>query len=172
MRTLLLLRHAKSSWEDASLPDDARPLSERGRRAAGRMHAHLRKRGVTPDKVICSPSERTRETASLVLRQPVELRDEVYLAEADQLRALIAGMDDSLASLLLIAHNPGLEELTGQLCGRGRKKALRRLGKGFKTCSLAEIELDVERWSDVVPGCGRLRRFTRPRDLSEADRDS
>ena len=167
MRTLLLLRHAKSSWDDPGLADEARPLAERGRRAADRLGAHLRERGLVPDRVLCSPAERTRQTAARALDQPVELRPELYPGEPAALLAALSGLGDEVSCAMLIGHNPGLEELAVALCATGRPRALRRLRKGFKTGALAEIELDVPGWRQVAPGGGRLVRFTRPKDLPD-----
>jgi len=124
MHQLLLLRHAKSSWEDAALPDRDRPLNKRGRRAAAAMRQAMRELGLAPDLVLVSPARRTQET--LTGLQPwddtplVEQLETLYLATAQQLLAVLRGVHETVRSVLLIAHNPGMHELAVMLAG-GRR---------------------------------------------------
>jgi phosphohistidine phosphatase len=167
-RRLLLLRHAKSSWDEPGLEDDRRPLAPRGRRAARAMGRRLRRRGPRIDCVLCSSSRRTRETLALLelpKRTPVRLEGRLYLASARTLLARIRRLPDDVHCVLLIAHDPGLETLARALAGDGRRKALARLAEGFATGALAELRAPAAGWRTLTRGSAFLERFTRPRDL-------
>jgi phosphohistidine phosphatase len=121
MRQLLLLRHAKSSWDNKAMPDEDRPLSPRGRRAAAAMRQAMRELGLAPDMVMLSPSRRTRETLEALepwddapLIEPMEV---LYLATVGQLLAVLRGVPETVRSVLLIGHNPGMHELAVRLVG-------------------------------------------------------
>lgn len=161
MRTLLLLRHAKSSWGDASLPDIARPLNERGRRAAPLIGGEMRRRGTMPDLVLSSPATRTRETLELVritakLDSPVRFDERIYEASVDDLLRVIADAEDEHASILVVGHNPGLENLLTHFTSEVHP---------MPTAALAALTLDVASWSDVQNTTARLDWFVKPRDL-------
>ena len=167
-RTLLLLRHAKSSWDDPDLPDHERPLAPRGRRAAAALGARLAKRGPEIGRVLCSPSARTRETLSLLdlsERIPVRFEQKLYLGSAETLLSCIRRLPSGVRSALVIAHDPGLEHLARMLAPDGRPKALRRLAEGFTTGALAELRVPAEGWRALAPGAAFLERFVRPKDL-------
>jgi phosphohistidine phosphatase len=168
MRRVYLLRHAKSSWKDGSLADRERPLAGRGRKAARAMAGHLEDEGIRPDLVLCSPARRTRETLERIedaLGDGIEARfeDALYGAtEATLLRCLNA-LPDEVDSVMLIGHNPGLEDLAMALASQGAE--LDRLREKFPTAALATIDLPADRWSAVERGRGELVAFVRPRDL-------
>jgi phosphohistidine phosphatase len=168
MRRVYLLRHAKSSWKDGSLADRERPLAGRGRKAARAMAGHLEDEGIRPDLVLCSPARRTRETLERIedaLGDGIEARfeDALYGAtEATLLRCLNA-LPDEVDSVMLIGHNPGLEDLALALASEGAELA--RLREKFPTAALATIDLPADRWSAVERGRGELVAFVRPRDL-------
>jgi phosphohistidine phosphatase len=168
MRRVYLLRHAKSSWKDGSLADRERPLAGRGRKAARAMAGHLEDEGIRPDLVLCSPARRTRETLERIedaLGDGIEARfeDALYGAtEATLLRCLNA-LPDEVDSVMLIGHNPGLEDLAMALASEGAE--LDRLREKFPTAALATIDLPADRWSAVERGRGELVAFVRPRDL-------
>ncbi|HUL85553.1 MAG TPA: histidine phosphatase family protein [Actinomycetota bacterium] len=169
MRRLILLRHAKSSWDDPDLADVDRPLSARGRTAARAMAAHLRAHPVHPDLILCSPSARTRETLALVAPSlgSVETRfdEALYTFDAGAaLDHLVATLDDDRVCALVVGHNPPMGELAGTLASEG--DALGAVRAKFPTGALAELELAIESWSALRPGCGRLTTFVRPRDLT------
>ncbi len=168
-RRLLLLRHAKSSWDDASLPDEERPLAPRGQRAVGLLRAHLRARDAAVDLVLCSPARRTRETWDGIragLRSEPEVRfvPDVYEATADDLLRVLRAVAGEPAAVLLIGHNPGTAELAGRLVGGGEDEALAQLEHGFPTGGLATLSF-AGAWADLGPGRARLAAFARPRDL-------
>jgi phosphohistidine phosphatase len=167
---LFLMRHAKSDRGDSSLRDFDRPLAPRGLHAAEAMGRYLAKRGTQLDLVICSPAVRARETLGLVRsllprRLEIEFCDELYLAEPSSLVARLAQIPSHQRRVLMVGHNPGLEDLISLVCDGGKGRALERLAQGFKTAALAEIELAIDDWSQLAPGSGWLRRVTAPGDL-------
>ena len=169
MGTLLLLRHAKSGWDDPSLEDFDRPLSQRGRRAAQRLAGHVADRGIIPGLVLCSPARRTRETLEPILAglrpaPPVRLERNLYLASADAILERIRAVTETAACLLVIGHNPGLHELASALAGAGDARLRARLADKLPTGGLITLTLDAP-WSKLVPGAGRLVAFVTPRDL-------
>jgi len=166
MHQLLLLRHAKSSWDDAKLADRDRPLNKRGRRAAATMRRAIVDLGLAPDLVLVSPARRTLET--LAALEPwddgtplVEQTEGLYLATVPQLLAILREVSETVRSLMLIGHNPGMHELAMLLAG---SSATERLTKGFPTAALAEFSVGVQ-WRQLDAGSGRLVRFLAPRDL-------
>lgn len=171
MKRLILLRHAKSSWDDPVERDFDRPLNAKGKRAATTMGEHLRDQGVTFDSAIASPAVRVIETLESVAKgygkaiEP-EWDRRVYLASNMTLLDIIHEADSGSDALLLAGHNSGLEDLVLLLIPDSKgDKARAEVEEKFPTCSLAEMEFDVESWEDLAPGTGKLLRFVRPRDL-------
>ena len=170
MRHLLLLRHAKSSWADASLADFDRPLAARGLATAPRIGREMAERGWLLDRALVSSAMRTRQTWALVSaewpRQPEHLfSPALYGASAEQLFAEIALTPDRIGSLLLIGHNPGLEDFARQLAGDASDaRALARLRQKFPTAALARFKLDGT-WADLGSGTAVLSHFVAPKDL-------
>jgi phosphohistidine phosphatase len=175
MRQLLLLRHAKSSWDDASIPDRDRPLNKRGRRSASVMRQAMRDLGLVPDVVLVSTSRRTMETLEAL--EPwdeaplIEPMDSLYLANPMQLTAALHGVAETVRSVMLIGHNPGLHDFAINLAGpramASGSEAARALAAGFPTGALAEFVV-AGSWWDLRDGGGRLVRFLTPRMLEEA----
>ena len=170
MKTLYLLRHAKSSWADPSLADHDRPLNGRGRRAAKLMGAYLREGDHRPDLVLCSTAARTRETLADVMVEldvepEIDWDGDLYLAAPHQMLDLLRAVPDTVESVLMVGHNPGTAILADVLCADGDAAALDLMRTRFPTAALAIIDLEVDRWEEVRDDCGRLRTFTRPRDL-------
>jgi phosphohistidine phosphatase len=171
MRRVYLLRHAKSSWKDRSLADRDRPLAGRGRRAAKAVARHLEAEGIRPDLVLCSPARRTRETLARVEgafgdRVEARLEETLYGASEAELLARLKALPQQVGSVMLIGHNPGLEELALALASEGA--GLARLREKYPTAALATIDLPAERWSAVKRGSGELVGYVRPRDLDSA----
>jgi phosphohistidine phosphatase len=168
MKTLTLLRHAKSSWDDAATRDFDRPLNKRGRRAASTVGREMRRLGLRFDQVIASPAVRVIETLRDVEEGyggalDAEFDQRVYLASAEVLLELVQGARDNSTSLLLVGHNPGLENLVFRLGGEGPLNA--EIALKYPTATLTEISFAVERWANVGSGAGTITRFIRPRDL-------
>ena len=167
MKTLTLLRHAKSGWDDPSLSDFERPLNARGRGAARAMGRKLRALGLGWDRILASPAARVTQTIEGLVEsygalQPV-YDESVYLASLDTLLALVRGTDDACATLLIVGHNPGMERLALLLSRGGALHD--ELALKYPTGALAEIAFPVEHWRDVGESGGTLSRFLRPRDL-------
>jgi len=170
MRTLYLLRHAKSDRGNPELSDIDRPLAPRGRRDAPAMAAYMHERDYRPDLILCSPSARTRET--LALMQPtlgadvrVEYDRKLYLGSSDVLLRRLREVDEEVGAVLLIGHNPSLERLAGALAPRGDRRALSRMHEKFPTCGLAVIHLHIDRWEQADLGSGGLTDFMVPAGL-------
>jgi phosphohistidine phosphatase len=169
MKRLFLLRHAKSSWDDPGLADHDRPLAPRGKRAAKVIAEHLREERIAPDLVLCSPSQRTRETLERIAPAlggdvAVEIERELYAASADRLLERLRAVDDEVESVMLIGHNPGIEQLALSLAGDGEKLA--EVRRKYPTAALATLEFDG-RWSELEPGTARLTDFVKPKQLAK-----
>lgn len=170
VRTLLLLRHAKSSWDDPTLEDFERPLAPRGRRAAQRVAEHAKATRLRPALVLCSPARRARETLDLVLPGlgegvDVRIEDGLYGADAEQLLDRLRAVDRSVDTVLLIGHNPGLQDIGLVLAGDGEEDALHQLRSKFPTGALATLEFDVPAWTKLGRGRAYLARFIAPKAL-------
>lgn len=172
MRTLLLLRHAKSSWEDSDLEDIERPLAPRGMKAAPLIGSYLKAKGLRPDLVLCSPAARARQTWSLVaggLGDGIEVKElqGLYLGPPSRLLEAIQRAPDEATCVMLVGHNPGMEHLAMALAGPASKpKALQKMRRKFPTAALAEIAFEAVTWAGVARGEGRLKRFISPKDLA------
>ena len=169
MRELLLLRHAKSSRNDATLADFDRPLSGRGRKDAPRMGALMAARGWTPDHAIVSPALRTRQTWDLMrpaLGEVATHCDEtIYEAAPEAILAAIRAAPPGARRLLVIGHNPGLEDLSAILASdRSDAPSLATLREKFPTGALARFAVEAE-WRNLAGGGARLTDFVRPKDL-------
>ena len=160
MKTLFVLRHAKSSWDDSSLADYDRPLNDRGKTAAPFMGRIMAERDLVPAVIFSSPAVRARETASLVKKAgklDAELRFEerIYEASPQTLKQVVAGIDDEFRSAMIVGHNPGMEGFIRLLTGKL---------ESMPTAALAVIDLDIARWEDVGSELGMLRQIIRPKD--------
>jgi phosphohistidine phosphatase len=169
MKQLFLLRHAKSSWDDADLDDHDRPLAPRGEGALKLMAEHLRREGVTPALVLCSSAVRTRQTLERIAPAlgegiPVEIEPGLYGASEQRLLERLRAVDDGVESLMLIGHNPAVAQLALSLAGSGRNVADLR-GK-YPTGALATLEFSG-RWGDLQPGRAELTDFVTPKQLAK-----
>ncbi|HEY4124437.1 MAG TPA: histidine phosphatase family protein [Rhizomicrobium sp.] len=174
MRRLLLLRHAKAV-QDSGEGDFARALTERGRGDAARMGHALDTRGYVPDFVLCSSAARTTQTwetlsAELAKTPIVEFTKALYLASPKNILAQIHLTPDGVQTLMVLGHNPGIEECALRLARKPVSKAeshkLEDMRGKFPTCALAVLDFEVESWSDAGSG-GILLEFIRPRDLKD-----
>lgn len=164
-----MLRHAKSSWDDPDLPDRLRPLAPRGVRAAGSMARHLRAAAVAPDLVLCSPARRAVQTWEGVAPgvppdTAVEIDEAIYHADADELFARLRDVRSRIRSVLLVGHNPGLQDLAVDLVGSGDVGLRERLLTKFPTGALATIDVPGD-WHDLTWGAASLPAFVVPREL-------
>jgi phosphohistidine phosphatase len=169
MKSLTLLRHAKSGWDDPVTRDFDRPLNPRGRRAARTVGAEMKAQGLGFDLVLASPARRVTETLEEVAAgygAIVPRYDErLYLAPAAILLDIVRHAPDGVDRLLVVGHNPGMEELALRLARRDSDSLRGEVEIKYPTGTMAEIELPVERWAEVREGAGRIVRFIRPRDL-------
>ncbi len=173
MKTLTLLRHAKSDWSDTVTRDVDRPLNGRGERAAQTMGAWTAQQALVFDRVLASPAARVVDTlthfraACPACPEPIWDR-RLYLAAAPTLIDIIQETPSEIESLILVGHNPGLEELILDLVPDDGLSALRdSVEEKFPTAALAVLECDITDWRAIAPGV-RLSRFVRPRDLDPA----
>jgi phosphohistidine phosphatase len=174
MRQLLLLRHAKSAWDDPASSDHARPLNAAGHAAAASLRLAMLDLGLAPDVVLVSSARRTIQTLEAL--EPwdesplIEPMDKLYLATAPQLLAILRGISDTVRSLMVVGHNPGLHDLALTLAGAhamaANRDVTRQLAEGFPAGALAEFTV-APRWCDLDAGGGRLVRFLCPKDLPE-----
>ena len=172
MRTLYLLRHAKSDRSDPGLTDSDRPLAARGKRDAPAMGAYMRKHDYRPDLILCSTSERTRETLALLKPElgskvATEYDRKLYLASPEVMLQRLRDVDEKIDSVLMIGHNPGTARLAAVLAPRGDRRALARMREKYPTSGLAVIHLHVDRWEQAEPGSGTLTDFIAPAGLDE-----
>jgi phosphohistidine phosphatase len=164
MRRVFLLRHAKSSWKHPELADHDRPLAGRGRRAAKAIAKHMRAREIDPELVLCSTARRARETLERIEpalgRRSVLVERELYGASGTELFERLRLVPDEVGSVLLIGHNPGMQELALTLAGPSPELA----GK-FPTAALATLTFEGSAWRELGAGTAVLAELTRPRDL-------
>ena len=170
MKTLTLLRHAKSSWHSGAESDFERPLSKRGHKAARTIGRELKAQGLAFDAIIASPAKRVVETATDLADgygRPIHptFDERVYMATAATLLSLVHGTDDAVERLLVIGHNPGLEALAMLLTREDGNNLRSEMATKYPTATLAEIGLPIDHWRDAAAGSGELARFIRPRDL-------
>ncbi len=170
MKRLTLLRHAKSGWDDPVERDFDRPLNGRGRRAANRMGRYLRDESLAYDHVVASPALRVQQTIAGVedgYGRPLSPHYDrrIYMASAAALLDLIQSLDDAHSNVLMVGHNPGLENLVLMLVPQTETGLRDEVEIKYPTATLAEMRFDVDRWADVDERTGRLVRFMRPREL-------
>ncbi|HEX6374215.1 MAG TPA: histidine phosphatase family protein [Allosphingosinicella sp.] len=169
MKSLTLLRHAKSGWDDPVIRDFDRPLNPRGRRAARTVGAEMKTQGLAFDLVLASPARRVIETIEEVAAGygTIEPRydERLYLASAATLLGIVRHAPEDVERLLLVGHNPGFEELALRLARSDGDKLRAEVAIKYPTGTVAQIELPVEHWAGAREGTGRIVRFIRPRDL-------
>jgi phosphohistidine phosphatase len=168
VRTIILLRHAKSSWSDPTLADMDRPLTPRGERASRSIAKYIRRKKIHPALVLCSPSLRTRQTleaieSSLGKRSAVELVPALYAASETELLEQLQALPDSIGSVMLIGHNPGLHDLVRVLASR--RADLRKVEEKFPTGALVTLVVDSNSWAALRPGNAKLVDYVVPKQL-------
>jgi phosphohistidine phosphatase len=146
MKTLFLIRHAKSSWDDTALPDKDRPLNDRGKRDAPKMGKRLARRDVKPDLILSSPAMRALTTAEIIAkkldykRKDIVVDDRLYAGEADDLLNVIHKLGDKRERVILVGHNPELTELAHRLSSEITH---------MPTCAVAAFTFDAKSWSNI-----------------------
>lgn len=170
MKTLMLLRHAKSDWSDPTRADHERPLNTRGEAAAARMARYFLDHKLRPDLILCSTAVRTRDTlarlrAAWTAAPQLRFDKALYLASAPALLKIVQDTDPAIDSLLVIGHNPGLQALADMLAAAAATAERDSLGIKFPTAALAVLTFKGD-WHDIAPGSGRLVRFIKPATLA------
>ena len=167
-RTVILLRHGKSSWSDSTLADIDRPLAPRGKHASRKLAKYMRRKRIQPGLVLCSPSLRTRQTleaveSSLGKRCAVEVVPQLYAASEEELLERLQALPETVSSVMLVGHNPGLHNLALVLASRGTD--LSQLEEKFPTGALATLDVHSESWTTLGPGDAELVDYVVPRQL-------
>jgi phosphohistidine phosphatase len=160
MKTLLVLRHAKSSKDDPSLRDFDRPLNDRGERDAPRAGAMLKDRGLLPQEILSSPAPRARETARLAaescgFKKDVQLIANFYPGEPQHYLKALKDLPDELDRVMVVGHNPGIEELIWTLSGTLEE---------IPTAALTHLELPIDSWTGISPKKARIISIWRPKE--------
>ena len=173
MLRLMLLRHAKSDWSSPGMQDSARPLNERGEAAARLMGGYMARHSLIPQRVLCSPARRTRETWAGIAAQwaadaEVVFDERLYAATRQVLLSIIRSQDAVARTVLVIGHNPGLQEAAELLIAAGDVELRERLREKFPTAALSVIDFAVDKWSRIHNRSGRLDRYVTPRSIAAA----
>ncbi|MBX4863931.1 histidine phosphatase family protein [Rhizobium leguminosarum bv. viciae] len=166
---LILLRHAKSAWPDG-VADRERPLTDRGRKAAPVIGAYMAREKLIPDLALVSPARRARETWKLVrgaFSKKVSEREaaDIYEVSAERILDMIRAVEPGIRTLLIIGHNPGMENAASLIVADGDADAVGRMREKFPTAALAVIDFDLDRWDEIGTGTGYLAQFVTPRSL-------
>ncbi len=168
-RQLLVLRHAKSAWDTDAETDFERPLAKRGKKDAPRMGKWLRDHELVPDHVVCSPAERAKQTAVAVCKplgldkKTIHWDEHIYLGTTEALLEVLGDCPPAADRVMIVGHNPGLEDMVEYLCGVVDVPAD---GKLLPTATVAHLEMP-DAWDTLAGGSARLMSITRPRSLEE-----
>jgi phosphohistidine phosphatase len=170
MLTLFLLRHAKSSWDDARVNDFDRPLARRGREAAPRMGAYMAQHKFIPELVLCSTAARARQTLELMVPSfdptpAVVYEDALYLAAAASLLTRLRKVGREVGKLMIVGHDPGMHGLALELSAAGNPEELQALTAKFPTGALAVVSFKARDWAKIKSASGRLVCFMAPKRL-------
>lgn len=146
MKTLLLMRHAKSSWAEEGMPDHERPLNERGHRDAPKMGQFLKKKGLVPQRIVTSSANRAESTAERLVSKlddvgPIVVTEELYHAFPEQIIGVVHLQPDDVEVLMLVGHNPGMESLVSMFLDRP---------ESIPTATITRLDLDIDRWAELT----------------------
>lgn len=163
MKTLFILRHAKSSWEDEKLADFDRPLNKRGLEAAPLVGEAIRQNKFKIDLIVSSPATRAAQTATMVreaaqIEAEIKFDERIYEASSHRLLHIASELDNAIESVMLVGHNPGLEGLI---------KLLTHEDEPMRTATLAVVDLDIDAWEEIHIDCCNLRTLLRPKARAE-----
>jgi phosphohistidine phosphatase len=163
MKTLYLVRHAKSSWKEIDISDKERPLNKRGKHDAPVMGKLMKKMNVQPDVIISSPAIRAFSTAKLIAKEidypksKIELSDNIYMAGSMELFGEVSKSDDKYKSIILVGHNPGITDFLNLICEENIDN--------MPTCSVACIQFEINSWSKLKNKKGKLIFFEYPKKI-------
>ena len=174
MLDLYIMRHAKSSWKDASLDDFHRPLNKRGRKALPLVAAWMKRHDIKPDLLLLSGAQRTKESWKLLRQDGIKagqkrVMQRLYHASSAEIFKLLREIDDPVKSVMILGHNPGLQIFLKALVSSQRDGAGGSFYRKFPTAAVAHVQIDASDWSDVAPLGGRLYRYTTPKSLLSQD---
>ena len=170
MKTLYVLRHAKSDWSTPGQDDHARPLAERGERAALVMGRYMSQMGYRPDFILCSDARRAVDTCAIVTSQwktvpPLETERSLYLAGATGVLTRLGGVVSRHSTVMIVGHNPDLHSIVAGLAMSGSPEALRSARDKFPTAALAVLDLPIEHWREASSTGGTMVDFATPKML-------
>jgi phosphohistidine phosphatase len=173
-KRLILLRHAKSAWDNPSIADFERPLSNRGRKAAPLVGAYLARRGMVPGLGLSSSAKRAAETLDLAsagwqTKPTIRKLKSLYLAMPREMLRRVQALGREPDCVMLVGHNPGIADLAAWLCSHGKTDQRASLARKFPTGAIAVIEFDVEDWADVDAETGRLVDFATPKQMEHGE---
>jgi phosphohistidine phosphatase len=173
-KRLILLRHAKSAWDNPSIADFERPLSNRGRKASPLVGAYLARRSFVPGLVLSSSAKRASETLDLAsagwqTKPTIRKLKSLYLAMPREMLRRVQAVGREPDCVMLVGHNPGIADLANWLCGHGKAEQRAGLARKFPTGAVAVIEFDVEDWADVDAETGRLVDFATPKQIEHGE---
>lgn len=176
MLRLMLMRHAKSSWDHPELDDYDRPLNKRGRKACDMMGSFLQTNNLQPNRIICSSAQRTRETLGRLLPYfdgtiDIRLTRTIYERPAGDYLQAIRQAGQTAQTLLVIGHNTALEDMATILAGKGNPDIRQRMQEKFPTAAIAILDFEENRWEDIGPGAGTLIAFAAPRRKPKPEED-
>ena len=171
MRELLVLRHAKSRWDQPEIDDHDRGLAPRGIAAAEKMGRLIAEQGWLPDRILCSTANRAQETLDLARQSWPETPEipktdlaTLYLAAPSRILDIVRRQPDDARRLMIVGHNPGLQTFVSRLAGYGDKSQKISIENKFPTAALALITLDIPSWRETAWTIGHLRAYHTPRD--------
>ena len=170
MKTIFLLRHAKSSWDDITLDDFDRPLSHRGIKSCEKIGKFIKKKKIIPVIVYCSNAIRAKQTWELTNRiikkkENIFFSNALYMANLNSFITFVHKTIDSFSSLMIVSHNPGIENFALELIKNKKNKFYDNISMKYPTAALAIILFDEKKWSNIKIGTGKIIDFIKPRDL-------
>ncbi len=176
MKRLYLLRHSKAGHAGKKILDDQdRPVTDKGIELCIHIAEQIKKIDPFPQLILCSPALRAKQTSDLLLRQMekkvrVQMESGLYLAEPEDLFEILRETDDAISSLMVIGHNPGLQEFAILLSGKGNKKKFRQMRNNFPPPSMATLDIHINEWAEMEERCGELLDFIVGKAISTAKR--
>ena len=170
MKTIFLLRHAKSSWNKPELDDFERPLAPRGIKSAEKIGKYLKKEKLLPDIIYCSKAVRAKETWELVNRivkkkNNINYKNKLYMANFSDFLNIIKETKDNFKSLMLISHNPGIENFALEIIKNKESEKYKNIDYKYPTGALSIIKFNIKKWNEVTSSTGEIYEFIKPKEL-------
>lgn len=170
MKQLAILRHAKSDWGNPGLTDFDRPLNKRGRKAAKKVGNELRERGLSFDRIVCSPAQRAKETVERFERgyeslPELSFEPRLYMCSTGTLIDVINNLPDEAQTVMIVGHNPGFHDIVLRMTKPNGDGLREKVGANYPTGAFALIDFPTDHWADVEPASGEIRQVIFPREL-------